>query len=32
MDCRKIITMDEGKMGEKPYIRRLRITVSDVLD
>ena len=32
MDHRKIITMEEGKMGGKPCIRGLRITVSDVLD
>jgi uncharacterized protein (DUF433 family) len=32
MDYRKIITMEEGKMGGKPCIRGLRITVSDVLD
>ena len=32
MDYRKIIAMREGKMGGKPCIRGLRITVSDVLD
>jgi len=32
MDYRKIITMEDGKIGEKPCIRGLRITVSDVLD
>lgn len=32
MDYRNIITMEEGKMGGKPCIRGLRITVSDVLD
>lgn len=32
MDYSKIITIEEGKMGGKPCIRGLRITVSDVLD
>jgi uncharacterized protein (DUF433 family) len=32
MDYRKIITMEDGKIGGKPCIRGLRITVSDVLD
>jgi uncharacterized protein (DUF433 family) len=32
MDYSKIITMKDGKMGGKPCIRGLRITVSDVLD
>lgn len=32
MDYRKIITLEEGKMGGKPCIRGLRITVSDILD
>jgi uncharacterized protein (DUF433 family) len=32
MDYNKIITMEPGKRGGKPCIRRLRITVSDVLD
>jgi uncharacterized protein (DUF433 family) len=32
MDYRKIITIEPGKMGGKPCIRGLRITVYDVLD
>ena len=32
MDYRKVITIEDGKMGGKPCIRGLRITVSDVLD
>ena len=32
MNYSKIITIEEGKMGGKPSIRGLRITVSDVLD
>jgi uncharacterized protein (DUF433 family) len=32
MDYRKVITIENGKMGGKPCIRGLRITVSDVLD
>lgn len=32
MDYSNIITMEPGKMGGKPCIRGLRITVSDVLD
>ena len=32
MDYSKIITIEEGKMGGKPCIRDLRMTVSDVLD
>jgi len=32
MDYCKIITIEDGKMGGKPCIRGLRITVSDVLD
>jgi len=32
MDYRKIITFEPGKMGGKPCIRGLRITVYDVLD
>ncbi|HKR30128.1 MAG TPA: DUF433 domain-containing protein [Terriglobales bacterium] len=32
MDYSKIITIEEGKMGGKPCVRGLRITVSDVLD
>jgi uncharacterized protein (DUF433 family) len=31
-DYRKIITIEADKMGGKPCIRGLRITVSDVLD
>jgi uncharacterized protein (DUF433 family) len=31
MDYTKIITIEPGKRGGKPCIRRLRITVSDVL-
>lgn len=32
MDYREIITIDSDKMGGKPCIRGLRITVYDVLD
>lgn len=32
MDYRKIITIEPDKMGGKPCIRGLRITVYDVLD
>jgi len=32
MDYRKIITIEPGKMGGKPCIRGLRITVYEVLD
>jgi uncharacterized protein (DUF433 family) len=32
LDYRKIITIEPGKMGGKPCIRGLRITVYDVLD
>ena len=32
MDYRKIITIESGKMGGKPCIRGMRITVYDVLD
>jgi uncharacterized protein (DUF433 family) len=32
MDYREIITIEPGKMGGKPCIRGLRITVYDVLD
>lgn len=32
MDYRKIITIEPGKMGGKPTIRGMRITVYDVLD
>jgi uncharacterized protein (DUF433 family) len=32
MDYRQIITMEPDKMGGKPCIRGLRITVYDVLD
>jgi len=32
MDYRSIITMEPGKMGGKPCIRGLRMTVYDVLD
>ena len=32
MDYSKIITLEPGKMGGKPCIRGLRITVYDVLD
>jgi uncharacterized protein (DUF433 family) len=31
MDYRKIITIEPGKRGGKPCIRRMRITVYDVL-
>ncbi len=32
MDYSKFITIEEGKMGGKPCIRGMRITVYDVLD
>jgi uncharacterized protein (DUF433 family) len=32
MDYRKTITIESGKMGGKPCIRGMRITVYDVLD
>ncbi len=32
MDYRKIITIEPGKMGGKPCIRGMRITVYDVLE
>lgn len=32
MDYRQIITIDPDKMGGKPSIRGMRITVYDVLD
>ncbi len=32
MDFREIITIEPGKMGGKPCIRGMRITVYDVLD
>jgi len=32
MDYRDIITLEPGKMGGKPCIRGMRITVYDVLD
>lgn len=32
MDYRHLITMEPGKRGEKPCIRGLRITVTDVLE
>jgi uncharacterized protein (DUF433 family) len=32
MDYRQIISIEPGKMGGKPCIRGMRITVSDVLD
>ena len=32
MDYRKIITIEPDKMGGKPCIRGMRITVYDVLD
>ena len=32
MDYHKIITVEPGKMGGKPCIRGMRITVYDVLD
>ncbi|HEX4037180.1 MAG TPA: DUF433 domain-containing protein [Acidobacteriaceae bacterium] len=32
MDYRTIITIEPGKMGGKPCIRGMRITVYDVLD
>jgi len=32
VDYSKIITIEPGKMGGKPCIRGLRITVYDVLD
>ena len=31
MDYRQIITMEPGKRGGKPCIRRMRITVGDML-
>ena len=31
MDYRKLITIEPGKRGGKPYVRGLRITVGDVL-
>jgi uncharacterized protein (DUF433 family) len=31
-DYRKIITIEADKMGGKPCVRGLRITISDVLD
>jgi len=32
MDYSKIITIEPGKMGGKPCLRHLRMTVYDVLD
>jgi len=32
MDYRRIITIEPGKMGGKPCIRGMRMTVYDVLD
>jgi len=32
MDYRKIITIESDKMGGKPCVRGMRITVYDVLD
>jgi uncharacterized protein (DUF433 family) len=32
MDYRQIITIEPGKMGGKPCIRGMRITVYDILD
>lgn len=32
MDYREIITIEPGKMGGKPCIRGMRITVYDLLD
>jgi uncharacterized protein (DUF433 family) len=32
MDYRRYITIEPGKMGGKPCIRGMRITVSNVLD
>jgi len=32
MDYRNIITIEPGKLGGKPCIRGMRITVYDVLD
>jgi uncharacterized protein (DUF433 family) len=32
MDYRRVITIEPGKRGGKPFIRGLRITVYDVLD
>jgi uncharacterized protein (DUF433 family) len=32
MDYSKIITIEPGKRNGKPYIRGMRITVSDVLE
>jgi uncharacterized protein (DUF433 family) len=31
MDYRDIITIEEGKRGERPRVRGLRITVGDIL-
>ena len=31
MDYEQIITIEPGKMGGRPYIRGLRITVDDIL-
>ncbi len=32
MDYRRIITMEPGKVGGKPCVRGMRMTVYDVLD
>ena len=32
MDYREVLTIEPGKRGGKPCIRRLRITVHDVLE
>ncbi|MGA7235006.1 MAG: DUF433 domain-containing protein [Bryobacteraceae bacterium] len=32
MDYREIVTIEDGKLGGKPCIRGMRITVYDVLD
>ena len=32
MDYRRYITIEPGKMGGKPCVRGMRITVSDVLE
>ena len=32
MDYRKIVTIEPGKMGGKPCLRGMRMTVYDVLD
>lgn len=32
MDCQKITTIKPGQRSGKPYIRGMRITVSDVLE